>query len=156
MKILKEEFSRHNIVNNLAKYETYYQISLGKMISDTQLNVNAQVDIKSALASIYQMLKEIKDMPDLKRIYEMELLKQASMDAVQHFVNENMESVKSGQIQVESIINQINDNEFFNQGMKDVVKSNLITQMHKWNEIVTDELANSISQEILQMEANRV
>lgn len=156
MKILKEEFSRHNIVNNLAKYETYYQISLGKMISDTQLNVNAQVDIKSALASIYQMLKEIKDMPDLKRIYEMELLKQASMDAVQHFVNENMESVKSGQIQVEPIINQINDNEFFNQGMKDVVKSNLITQMHKWNEIVTDELANSISQEILQMEANRV
>lgn len=156
MKILKEEFSRHNIVNNLAKYETYYQISLGKMISDTQLNVNAQVDIKSALASIYQMLKEIKDMPDLKRIYEMELLKQASMDAVQHFVNENMESVKSGKIQVEPIINQINDNEFFNQGMKDVVKSNLITQMHKWNEIVTDELANSISQEILQMEANRV
>lgn len=156
MKILKEEFSRHNIVNNLAKYETYYQISLGKMISDTQLNVNAQVDIKSALASIYQMLKEIKDMPDLKRIYEMELLKQASMDAVQHFVNENMESVKSGQIQVEPIINQINDNEFFNQGMKDVVKSNLISQMHKWNEIVTDELANSISQEILQMEANRV
>ncbi|RXJ60762.1 hypothetical protein [Candidatus Marinarcus aquaticus] len=156
MKILKEEFSRHNIVNNLAKYETYYQISLGKMISDTQLDVNAQVDIKSALASIYQMLKEIKDMPDLKRIYEMELLKQASMDAVQHFVNENMDSVKSGKIQVEPIINQINDNEFFNQGMKDVVKSNLITQMHKWNEIVTDELANSISQEILQMEANRV
>lgn len=156
MKILKEEFSRHNIVNNLAKYETYYQISLGKMISDTQLGVNAEVDIKSALASIYQMLKEIKDMPDLKRIYEMELLKQASMDAVQHFINENMDSVKAGHIEVEPIINQINDNEFFNQGMKDVVKSNLINQMHKWNDIVTDELADSISHEILQLEANRV
>lgn len=156
MKILKEEFSRHNIVNNLAKYETYYQISLGKMISDTQLGVNAEVDIKSALASIYQMLKEIKDMPDLKRIYEMELLKQASMDAVQHFINENMESVKAGHIEVEPIINQINDNEFFNQGMKDVVKSNLINQMHKWNDIVTDELADSISHEILQLEASNV
>lgn len=157
MKILKEEFSRHNIVNNLAKYETYYQISLGKMISDTQLNnVSTEVDIKSALASIYQMLKEIKDMPDLKKIYEMELLKQASMDAVQYFINQNMESVKTGQIEVEPVINQINDNQFFNQGMKDVVKSNLINQMHKWDGIVTDELANSISQEILHLEASNL
>lgn len=151
---IKEEFSKYNIINNLAKYEMYYQISLGKMISDTNMNnVKTEVDFKNALSSIYEMLKELQTMPDAKRIYEMELLKQASMDAVQHFVNENIHSVKAGELEVEPFINQINDNAFFDKPMKDLCKRNMINQMMKWHEFITDEMADSIANEVLKLEA---
>ena len=151
---IHDEFSKYNIINNLAKYEMYYQVSLGKMISDTNINnINTEVDFKDALGSIYQMLKEIKDLPDVKRVYEMELLKQASMDAVQYFINENMDVVKEGQVQVEPIINQINDNAFFDKAMTDLCKRNLINQIHKWNDFITDEVAHSISQSVHELES---
>jgi hypothetical protein len=67
-----------------------------------------------------------------------------------------MQSVKDGHFEVEPIINQINDNEFFDKEMKDLCKCNMINQMMKWHEFITDELADSISQEILQFEANNV
>jgi hypothetical protein len=150
---IKDEFSKYNIINNLAKYEMYYQITLGKMISDTNINnVNSNIDFKEALGSIYEMLKQLQTMPEAKKIYEMELLKQASMDAVQYFMNENMQSIKDKEIQLEPIINQINDNAFFNQEMKDLVKQNLTQQMMKWHEFVTDEMANSIANEVLKLE----
>ena len=151
---IKDEFSKYNIINNLAKYEMYYQITLGKMISDTQLTpINTDVDFKEALGSIYQMLKELQTLPDAKRIYEMELLKQASVDAVQYFINENMQSVKDGHFEVEPIINQINDNEFFDKEMKDLCKRNMINQMMKWHEFITDEMADSIANEVLKLES---
>lgn len=151
---IQNEFSKYNIINNLAKYELYYQISLGKMISDTNINnVKTEVDFKIALGSIYEMLKELQTMPDAKRIYEMELLKQASMDAVQYFINENMHSVKAGELEVESYINQINDNAFFDKAMKDLCKRNMINQMMKWHEFITDEVADSIAKEVLKLEA---
>ena len=151
---IQEEFSKYNIINNLAKYEMYYQITLGKMISDTQLTpVKTEVDFKEALGSIYQMLKELQTLPDAKRIYEMELLKQASMDAVQYFINENMQSIKDGHFEVEPIINQINDNEFFDKEMKDLCKRNMINQMMKWHEFITDEIADSIANEVLKLES---
>lgn len=151
---IKDEFSKYNIINNLAKYEMYYQISLGKIISDTNIqNVKTDVDFKNALGSIYEMLKEIQHMPDVKRIYEMELLKQASMDAVQYFVNENMHSVKAGELEIEPFINQINDNAFFDKQMKDLCKRNMINQMIKWHEFITDEIADSIASEVLKLES---
>ncbi len=151
---IKDEFSKYNIINNLAKYELYYQITLGRMISDTNLhNVKTEVDFKEALASIYQMLKELQTMPEAKRIYEMELLKQAAMDAVQYFINENMQSVKDGHFEVEPIINQINDNEFFDKEMKDLCKRNMINQMMKWHEFITDEIADSIANEVAKLES---
>ena len=110
-------------------------------------------DFKEALGSIYQMLKELQTLPDAKRMYEMELLKQASMDAVQYFINENMQSVKDGHFEVEPIINQINDNAFFDKPMKDLCKRNMINQMMKWHEFITDEIADSIANEVLKLES---
>ncbi|WP_419770129.1 MAG: hypothetical protein ACNI3C_12445 [Candidatus Marinarcus sp.] len=149
---IKEEFSKYNIINNLAKYEIYYQVSMRKMITDTKVNVDIDVDFKNALGSIYELLKDLKEMPDAKRIYEMELLKQASMDAVQYFINENMSMVKEGNLEVEPIINKINDNEFFDKEMKDLCKRNMINQMMKWHEFVTDEVADSISNSLHELE----
>jgi hypothetical protein len=124
------------------------------MISDTNINnINSNIDFKEALGSIYEMLKQLQTIPEAKKIYEMELLKQACMDAVEYFINQNMQSIKDKQIQIEPIINQINDNAFFNQEMKDLVKQNLTQQMMKWHEFITDEMANSIANEVLKLEA---
>jgi hypothetical protein len=75
------------------------------------------------------------------------------MDAVQHFVNENMHSVKAGELEIEPFINQINDNAFFDKPMKDLCKRNMINQMIKWHEFITDEIADSIASEVLKLES---
>ena len=55
-----EEFSRKNIIDNLAKYEMYYQVSSGKLVKTTDSSeINYEIELDLALGSIYEMIKDI-------------------------------------------------------------------------------------------------
>ena len=105
-----EQFTQEKITTNLGSYEVYYQVALGSLIKQTNANnINGEVEFQFALGSIYDMIHDIKCLDDAQEIFETELQKQAAMDAVQHFVNENLELVKTGKFNVEPLINQIKD-----------------------------------------------
>jgi hypothetical protein len=150
---IKDYFSRHNIIINLARYEMYYQVTSGKLVTNTQtLEVNYEIELQFALGSIYEMLKDISTLENCDDIFENELRKQASMDALQNFVNQNLELIKDSKIQIESIINNINDNAFFNETMLELCKENEKKQIAKWEEIITIELSNAIINSLLELE----
>ncbi|MGB5793133.1 hypothetical protein [Poseidonibacter sp.] len=149
---IQEHFSRKKIIDNLARYELFYQVALGSLLKSDSNKMSNDIEFQLALGSIYELLKDIQDFEDFDEIYETELSKQSAMDAVQNFVNENLEAVKNSEIKVEEIINDINDNKFFNQTMIDICNDNLQSQLQKWEHIITPQLALAIMQSLEELE----
>ncbi len=81
---IEKYFTREEIVNNLSKYETYYQIALGKLVYLSNITeVSYEIDFKLAMGSIYELINDLKDEENLDSIFDIELKKQTSMDSVQ-------------------------------------------------------------------------
>ena len=143
--IIHTYFSKENTISNLAKYETYYQVALGILVSSTKTKeVSSNIELQYALGSIYELLKDLEKEDDLNSIFDIELQKQSAMDALQHFANENIETIKSKELNIENSVNMINDNLFFNEQLLNLCKENLPFQIQKWENIINDEVANAI------------
>ena len=148
-------FERNMIIKNLGKYELYYQVTLGNLISITNTKeINYEIEFQLALGSIYELLKDLRSFDDKTVSFDEELKKQAAMDAVQYFANENIELLKKGEIKIEKIVNHINDGIFFNEVMQVVCDENLEHQIKKWEQIITEELAKAILESIQELEKN--
>ncbi len=147
-----EQFKKDRIISNLGSYEVYYQVALGSLINETGINnVESEIDLQNALSSIYEMCQDIKCLDNATEIFENELRKQAAMDAVQHFVNENLALIKNKEFDVEPIINKINDDLFFERTMIELCKKEKDTNIIKWKKIITDEIATSIYNSIKEL-----
>ena len=150
---MNKHFTRNEIINNLAKYELYYQVTLGNLISLTNTKeIDYEVEFQLALGSIYELLKDLKTLDDKSISFDDELRKQAAMDSVQNYANVNLEILKSGEIKIEKIVNHINDGLFFNEAMKVICDENLDEQIEKWEKIITQDLAKAILASILELE----
>lgn len=149
---IEKEFTKEKIVDNLSKYETYYQIALGKLIHLSNIKeVSYEIDFKLALGSIYELINDLKDIEDLDSIFDAELRKQTSMDVLQKFVNDNMELIQSRNFAIEPIINDINDNKYFNEEMNKVYEDNLKLHFKKYSDFISEELADQIKNSVLEL-----
>lgn len=150
---INKYFSKTNIINNLAKYETYYQVALGILVSSTSTKeIDQDIKLEYALGSIYELIKDLEDENNLDSIFDIELQKQSAMDALQYFANENMEAVKNKELDIENSVNMINDNLFFNDLLLDMCKNNLNTQIEKWENIINDDVASAIMNSLKALE----
>ncbi|PPK61911.1 hypothetical protein [Malaciobacter marinus] len=151
---IQKHFSKENIISNLAKYDMYYQISTGKLINITQTkDIDTNIEFQYALGSIYELLKDLEKLENAQELFEDELRNQAAMDATQNFINNNMQLVKDKKIEIEPIINDINDGNFFNRTMIEICEQNQEKQLKKWEEVITDKLATAILQSLQELEA---
>jgi len=150
---INKYFTKANIINNLAKYEIYYQVSLGILMSSNNTKkINSDIQLEYALGSIYELIKDLENENNFDEIFDTELQKQSAMDAVQYFTNENIQAVKNKVIDIENTVNMINDNLFFNKIVLSICKDNEKEQVKKWKEIITDELAQAIMNSLLALE----
>ncbi len=145
---LLEYFNKKNLVDNMARYEANYQISLGKIIKETNISndMSYEIEFSLALGSLYDLFKDIKSLDniDLTNIIDQ----QSALDALQYFVNKNYELVKDGTIKLENIINDINDEAFFSDSMKNIYELNISDIKNKYKALFTDNFLQQIQEEI--------
>lgn len=152
---IENYFQRDILINNLAKYDLFYQVTLGNLISITNTkDLNYDIELELALGSMYELLKDLRTLDDETISFDEELKKQAAMDAVQNFANENLEDLKNGKIKIENFVNSINDGIFFNEAMEVICEENLDSQLEKWEKIVNEDLSKSILNAIIELEKN--
>ena len=150
---INHHFQKNNIINNLAKYETYYQVALGLLISQTNAKeIDSNIELQYALGSIYELIKDLEKEENIENILETELQKQSAMDALQKFVNTNLEDIKNSKININEIVNNINDEEFFNELTLEICKNNLHIQIQKWEDIISDKVSISILNSLQNLE----
>ena len=152
---IEKKIKKNEIINKLAKYELFYQVTLGNLISITNTkDIDYEIEFQLALGSIYELLKDLRTLNDDSISFDEELKKQSAMDAVQYFANKNLQILKNGDIKIEDIVNHINDGIFFNEAMQVICDQNIEQQKSKWKEIITDKLANAILKSIQELEKN--
>lgn len=152
---MKNYFTKDKIIYNLSSYETYYQIALGKFVHLSQIkDISFEVDFKLALGSIYELLKDLQNVTNINGIFEQELQKQVAMDALQFFVNENQELIMQKNFALEPLINEINDEKFYNKEMLDIYEENIKLIKPKYEEFITQELADAILNSLRDLEKN--
>ena len=152
---IEDEFSKDNLTITMAKYEMYYQVALGSLISQSHAKqMSYDIDFQQALGALYELFSDLKDFDYADEIIEKELQKQAAIDAVQNFVNEHLEMVKEKTFELEPIINDINDEKFFNVAMIEVCHQQLDNQIQTWKGIITEELSQQIVASIQDLEKN--
>lgn len=152
---IENYFQREILINNLAKYDLFYQVTLGNLISITNTkDLNYEIELELALGSMYELLKDLRSLDDESISFDDELKKQSAMDAVQNFANENLEDLKNGKIKIEDFVNSINDGIFFNEAMEVICEENLDMQLDKWQKIINEDLAKSILNAIKELEKN--
>lgn len=150
---IENYFEKDKITQNLANYEIFYQVSLGKLCSLTNnTNINYDIELQYALGSIYELVKDLNTLDNIDEVFHNELKKQAAMDALQKFANDNLEDVKTEKIEIEHMVHEINDNRFFNETMLDVCNEHEEEQLQKWKEIITDDLSQAIILSLKQLE----
>ena len=150
---IKEQFTKENLTITMAKYEMYYQVALGNLISQSNANdMSYDIDLQQALGALYELFTDLKDFDYVQDIIDKEIQKQAAIDAVQNFVNEHLQLVKDKKFELEPIINAINDGEFFNAAMIDVCDKQMDSQIHTWQDIITEELSGQIIASIDELE----
>lgn len=151
-----KQFTKERIIKNLSLYESYYQITLGKLIHLTNSqNLNFEIDFSLALGSIYELLKDIQSVENDDEIelnFSNELQKQSSMDALQYFANEHLELIKNEIIDIEDTLNSINDDVFFDMEMKNIHEENIESINKKWGLVITDDLAHQILNSLKELE----
>lgn len=151
-----KQFTKEKIIKNLSLYESYYQISLGKLVHLTESkNINSDIDFTFALGSIYELLKDMQSVENDDEIeldFSNELQKQSCMDALQHFANEHLELIKNGTVDIEETLNAINDDVFFDMEMKSVHLNNIDSVNEKWASIINDDLAQQIIYSLKELE----
>lgn len=152
---IKEEFSKEKLTVTMAKYEMYYQVALGNLISQTKVEpMSYDIDFQQALGAIYELFSDLADFDYAEEVVDKELQKQAAIDAVQNFVNEHLELVKAKTFELEPTVNAINDEEFFNPAMIDVCNQQIDKQIETWEGIITEELCAQIIASIEDLEQN--
>ncbi len=152
---LKDEFSKEKLTITMAKYEMYYQVALGNLISQTKTEaMSYDIDFQQALGALYELFSDLQDFNYAEEVIEKELQKQAAIDAVQNFVNEHLELIKEKKFELEPTINAINDEEFFNPAMIEVCHKQLDNQIETWQGIITEELSAQIMASIEALEEN--
>lgn len=150
---LLAQFTKEKIIQNLSTYEIYYQVALGSLINETKAtDIDPTIDFQVALGSIYEFINEIKTIENIELIYEQELRKQAAMDAVQNFINKNLGLVKTGTFDLESIINNINENQFFNPTLQELCQKEIKSNVIKWETIITQDVAAVVYESLLQLQ----
>ena len=147
---LEEQFERNNLINNISLYELYYQVAMGNIISESQIedNMSYNIDFEQALGSLYELILDIQAFDYAEEIFERELQKQAAMDALQNFSNEHLEAVKNKELDVETFVNQINDNQFFNPAMIEICNKQMNNEITVWKDVITDDLSSQLIESI--------
>ena len=80
---IKEQFTKENLTITMAKYEMYYQVALGNLISQSNANdMSYDIDLQQALGALYELFTDLKDFDYAQDIIDKEIQKQAAIDAV--------------------------------------------------------------------------
>lgn len=150
---IEEQFSRENIIKNLATYEIFYQISLGFIIAKSEFDVESTYEKIEQLALeinpekvLYLIVSAIKNNylhENFRSHFNDELQKEASINALNDYISHDKELIHPEYF-VEEIMESILEGKFFTADMYKRFNKVFDDEVKRWKEIITPEFVDSI------------
>lgn len=154
------QFSYDHLIENLSKYELYYQISLEYLVQKTEFDkdsaleklekMHLEVDPEHVFYSIIAITRSWQDFSTYHEKFETELQKHASINALEDYVK-NDPDLLHPEIFLDETIEQINSGDFFNKKMQEFFNEEIENILMRWKTIVPKDLAENIKDIALSM-----
>lgn len=159
-KEILNQFTYDNLIENLSKYELYYQISLEYLVQQTEFDKDSalaklekmqlEVDPEQVFYTIIAITRNWKDFSTFEKNFSQELQKHASINALEDYVK-NDPDLLHPEIFLDETIEKINNEEFFTDKMKKFFDEEIDNIHVRWQTIVPKELAENIKSVALSM-----
>lgn len=157
---IKEQFEHEQIIENLARYELFYQISLAKIVSQSEFDVQStykkinelslDIDPETVFYTILAIIRHFSDTKDFEKQYLRELQKHASVHAVEDYIKKDKELIKP-EIFLQTILDTINDGTFFTEDMQKQFDSEYKISVNRWKQIIDEKLSTEIRSKALEI-----
>jgi len=155
---IKEQFDHKQIIENLAKYELYYQISLSHIVSQSEFDVKStykkinqlslDIDPETVFYTIISIIRHFDDSSSFEKDYLNELQKHASVHALEDYVKKDKELLHPETF-LESVVESVNDGSFFSDSMQKQFDSEYKISVNRWQNIIAEELSYEIKSKAL-------
>jgi len=155
---IKEQFNHKKIIENLAKYELYYQISLSHIVSQSEFDVKStykkinqlslDIDPETVFYTIIAIIRHLKETDDFENEYLSELQKHASVHALEDYVKKDKDLLNP-ETYLESIVEKVNEGTFFSEKMQKQFDSEYKISINRWQNIIAEELSHEIKSKAL-------
>lgn len=154
-KEIQKQFTQDKIIENLCKYELFYQISLHSLVRRSEFDIEStiekldelalEIDPENVFYTIIAITRHYEKENDFKVNFEEDLQKYASVQALQDYVKNDSE-MNNPEIFLESMLEVINENKFFDEKMKREFDLDYGTNLNRWKNIITETIATQILQ----------
>ena len=155
---IKSQFDHEKIIENLAKYELYYQISLSHIVSKSEFDVKStykkinslslDIDPETVFYTIIAIIRHFKDTENFEKDYQLELQKHASIHALEDYVK-NDKDLLNPETYLESVVETVNDGSFFTDVMQRQFDSEYKISINRWHNIIAEDLSVEIKSKAL-------
>lgn len=156
---IEEEFTKENIIRDLASYEIYYQISLGYLIAKSEFDINSTyekieklaLDIKpeNVLFTIINSIKKNYKNENFRHYFNKDLQKEASITALNDYISHDKDLIHP-EFFAEDMMEKITTDKFFTADMQKRFVNVYDDEIKRWKDIITDEFIEAIKTNALQ------
>jgi len=157
---IKEQFEHEHIINNLARYELYYQISLANIVSQSEFDVKStykkinelslDIDPETVFYTILAIIRHFSSTKDFEEQYLKEMQKHASVHAIEDYIKKDKDLINP-EIYLQTILDKINEGTFFTKDMQKQFDSEYKISTNRWQQIIARELSTEIRSKALEI-----
>lgn len=152
-KAINKYFSRENIIDNICKYQLYYQLGLGSVVYQSLQDLeethkkleelNLQINTQKVFETIHQIILHLSREDNFEEKFENHLKFSALAQMLDDFIETDKELLNSKQF-TDTIYEQIKDDKFFTDDIKQQFDNDYETIFIAWEATITEDIANEI------------
>ncbi len=154
--IIANKFKRENLINIMAAYQLYYQITLGEIIEKSGfdkekiVDLNLDIDPENVLNTMIEVISTFRKEEDFDSIFEDNMKINAMIHALKDFTLKYDELNKKENIYDEFYEKIIND-QFFTLSMQVFFSEELKSRIEYWKKLISKETAKELKESALKM-----
>ena len=143
--IYEKHLKPENLIPYFAKYELYYQISLGHYVYRTTLDINEtitkleelnlKVDAHEMIETLKDLLEHFSHIDEFENNFEYYIKQRACLQSLADFSKSDKDLVNP-QIFIDATSDAITNDTFFNESMRIQFDTELENQLVRWNQIM--------------------
>ncbi|MEA3498406.1 MAG: hypothetical protein U9R16_05020 [Campylobacterota bacterium] len=157
---INKYFSRDNIIDNICKYQLYYQIGLAtvmlKSIQDLDeahkklSELDLQIDSNKVFESVHEIVLYLSNNDDFEEKFESHLRFTALAQMLNDFVDSDKELLNSKPF-TDIIYEDIKNDTFFTDDMKQQFNIDYDAIIPTWEATISEEIANDIKSVVMEI-----
>lgn len=155
-KLFEKEFTYERVLENLCRYELYYQISLKYLVRVSEFDmkstvekldeIHLEIDPETVFYTVIAILRHLdfkKSQKDLDEEFEASFKKHAIVQALEDYIKKD-EELTNSQYFMKSMLEPINENLFFTEAMQREFDDNYQINLNRWKDIISKPLSEEI------------